>query len=79
MSPLTFGPDVQLCSETKWTSGNVGGDPQRDVPQGRLERFLGFFVKHIVSSAFEQEAETRGVYKGAKSQFSLSASSYCKR
>ena len=79
MPPLTFGPDVQLRSETKWTSGNVGGDPQRDVPQGRFTRFLGFFVKHVVSSAFEQEAETKEVDPGAKSRFSLSASSYCKR
>jgi len=47
MTLLTFGADVELRSETKWTGGDVGRDSQGDVPLGRFERFLGLFVEFV--------------------------------
>ena len=43
MFRLTFGVNVQLCSEAERTDGDVGGDPQQEV---LFERFLGLFIKH---------------------------------
>ena len=37
---ITFGVDVELCSETEWSKGDVGGDSQSDALLGRFGRFV---------------------------------------
>ena len=43
MTRLTFGVNVQLCSEAERTDGDVGGDPQQQVFS---ELFLNLFIEH---------------------------------
>ena len=50
---LTFGVNVQLCSEAERTDGDVGGEPQQEV---FLERFLGLFIEHEFIDACERGA-----------------------
>jgi len=63
---LTFGPNVQICSEAKWTNGDVGRDSQRGVSLGGFERFLGSSVKYVTHPCPGVEAETKMVVLSAK-------------
>ena len=53
MFRLTFGVNVQLCSEAERTDGDVGGDPQQEV---LFERFLRIFLEHEVIDTDERGA-----------------------
>ena len=44
---ITFGVDVELCSETEWSEGDAGGNPQSDVLLGGDGRFLWLFVEGV--------------------------------
>ena len=42
---ITFGVDVEVCSETKWPNGDVGRNSESDIPWVRFGWFLGFFAE----------------------------------
>jgi len=47
MISLTFGVNIQFCSEAEWANGDVGGDPKQEVFLRRCEWFLGLFADHV--------------------------------
>ena len=49
--PLTFGVNVQVCSEAERTDGDVGGDPHQEV---FFEWFLRLFIEHEFIDMDEQ-------------------------
>ena len=56
--PLTFGAGgVQLRSESKWHSSDIGRYSQRDVSQGRSGQFLGLSVVKAIHLHFGDEEE----------------------
>ena len=66
---LTFGVNVQFCSEAEGTSCDVGGYSKQQVPCQGSDRFLGFFAKHQFvaqwQDASEDHLEKRGGFFSA--------------
>lgn len=59
---LTFGADVELCPEAKWSNRDVCRDSQRYMPLGDFGRFLGLFFEppiHVCSGEDQSGEATR--------------------
>ena len=67
---LTFGVDVEFCSETKWSSCYVRGDSIQEVPRKGFERFLRLFARHEFVVQWKDVSEPRGPPGKARPIFS---------
>ena len=59
--PLTFGFNVQLRSEPKWPSSDIGRDSQKEMIFGEFGCFLVLFIGRVVRLHLGGEEEAKAV------------------